>query len=70
MSNTESNATLLQAMKELSVQWQQTKGFWRDVKADEFEKKYLDGFPNLVARTSTAIDEITALLRKVQIDCE
>lgn len=70
MSNTESNATLLQAMKELSVQWQHTKGFWRDVKAAEFEQRFLDGFPNLVARTSTAIDEITALLRKVQNDCE
>ena len=70
MSGQESNAVLLQAMKELSVHWQRTRESWRDVKAVEFEAHYLDGLPNLVARTSTAMDEITALLRKVQLDCE
>jgi len=70
MSDTEATATLLQAMKQLAVLWQQTKDSWRDVKADEFEKQYLDGLPNLAARTSTAIDEISALLRKVHLDCE
>lgn len=66
----ESNATLSQAIKDLSQKWEQTKAYWRDVKAEEFEHNYLERLPNLTARTSTAMDEISALLRKVHIDCE
>jgi hypothetical protein len=70
MSNSESNATLMQALKELSQHWQHTKSYWRDAKAADFERDYLDGLPNLVARTSTTIDEVNTLLRKVRTDCE
>jgi hypothetical protein len=66
----EGNATLAQAIKDLSQKWEQTKAYWRDVKADEFEKNYLERLPNLTARTATAMDEISVLLRKVHNDCE
>lgn len=69
MSN-ESNATLSQSIKDLSQKWEQTKAHWRDVKADEFEHNYLERLPNLTARTATAMDDISALLRKVHNDCE
>lgn len=69
MSN-ESNATLLQAIKDLNQSWERTKDSWRDVKAAEFEHHYLERLPNLAARTSTAMDEISVLIRKVQNDCE
>ncbi len=68
--SSENNAVLLQAIKDLSQKWEQTKAHWRDAKTDEFEQHYLDRLPGLTARTSTAIDEVTALIRKVQIDCE
>ena len=70
MSGGEGKSTLLQAMKDLSVQWENTRAYWRDVKAMEFERKYLEGMPNLVARTSTAMDELSALIRRVEVDCE
>ena len=66
----EGNAVLLQAIKDLSQKWEQTKASWRDVKADEFEHKYLERLPHLTARTSTAMEEIGVLLRKVHLDCE
>jgi len=66
----EGNAVLLQAIKDLSQKWEQTKDSWRDVKADEFEHNYLERLPNLTARTSTAMEEISILLRKVHLDCE
>ena len=69
MSN-ESNATLLQAIKDLTHNWERTKDSWRDVKAAEFEHNYLERLPNLTARTSTAMDDIATLIRKVQLDCE
>ena len=68
--SSESNATLLQAIKDLSRSWEQTKASWRDVKTDEFEHSYLERLPSLTARTSTAMDEISVLIRKVRHDCE
>jgi len=68
--SSESNATLLQAIKDLSQNWQRTREAWRDVKAAEFEHNYLERLPHLTARTSTAMDEIDVLLRKVRNDCE
>ena len=69
MSN-ESNASLLAAIKDLNQSWERTRETWRDVKAAEFERNYLERLPNLTARTSTAMDEISTLIRKVQLDCE
>ena len=37
----ESNATLAQAIKDLSQKWEHTKSYWRDVKTEEFEHNYL-----------------------------
>jgi hypothetical protein len=68
--SSEGNATLLAAIKDLSLAWERAKESWRDAKAAEFEHNYLERLPNLTARTSTAMDEINALIRKVQNDCE
>ena len=65
-----SAASLGEAVKELSIEWQQTKNYWRDVKSQEFEKNYLDALPSYVARATTFMEEIDTLLRKVKTDCE
>ena len=70
MSASGSAAGLAQALKELTLHWQETKAHWRDVKAQQFEKDYLEELPHLVARGSNAIEELEALLRKVRTDCE
>lgn len=63
-------ANLGQATKDLAIAWQQTKASWRDVKSVEFESKFLDPLPGYIARASTALEELDALLRKVKADCE
>jgi hypothetical protein len=63
-------ANLSQATKELSIAWQQAKESWRDAKALEFEGRFLDPLPGAVARSSTALEELDVLLRKVKSDCE
>ena len=69
--NTRSSASnLAQAMKDLSLAWQQTREQWRDAKAIEFDDKYLVVLPQHVSRASAAIEEIDGLLRKVRNDCE
>jgi len=38
MSTRESGANLVQALKDLSLRWQETKTHWRDIKAQQFER--------------------------------
>ena len=65
-----SAAHLAQAAKDLSIEWQETRAHWRDLKSQEFESNYLDALPSYIARAMAAIEEIDGLLRKVRSDCE
>ena len=65
-----SGGVLGQALKDLSFEWDETKAYWRDLKAVEFERKYLEQLPGPIARAIAAIEEIESLLRKVRHDCE
>lgn len=70
MSTAGSAATLIQAMKELSNEWQQTKSSWHDIKSQEFERRYLEGLPAHIMQATTVIQEIDILLKKIRSDCE
>ncbi|MFA7233957.1 MAG: hypothetical protein WC076_07585 [Terrimicrobiaceae bacterium] len=70
MSAAASGALLLQAMKELSLEWDQTRSYWRDGKSLEFEEKYLAELPLHIRRAAEAMEEIETVLRKVRADCE
>lgn len=63
-------ANLAQAAKDLAVSWQLARSSWRDAKSVEFESRFLDPLPSAIARASTAIEELDAVLRKAQRDCE
>lgn len=70
MSLRVSASTLTQATKDLNLEWQRTKAVWRDVKTIEFEKKFLEDLPNLLATAGPVMEELDALIRKVRNDCE
>ena len=70
MNTRSSAANLVQAAKDLSLAWDQTKEAWRDVKSREFEEHYLEQLPSHIARATAVIEEIDAILRKVKADCE
>ena len=61
---------LHEAVKKLSGAWQQARDHWRDVKATEFEERFLANLPNDAARAVAVIAEIELLLKKVRQDCE
>jgi hypothetical protein len=61
---------LIQNARELSEQWHAAKTHWRDAKALEFEKNYLEPLPGLVTKTGSMINELENLLRKIRKDCE
>lgn len=61
---------LIQNARELSERWHATKVHWRDAKALEFEKRYLEPLPGLMNKTGAAMNEIEVLLKKIRKDCE
>jgi hypothetical protein len=56
--------------KELWLQWQQTKEYWRDEKSEEFEKKYLEELVASVSKAVGVIEELDKLTNKIRRDCE
>lgn len=56
--------------KELLLQWEETKNHWRDQKALEFEKKYLDELFLYVGKTVVVMEKLDEILKKVRSDCE
>ena len=70
MSLSGSKNRLVAVTKELSNRWEETKNYWRDAKAQEFEQRYmLELFAN-VDKTVTVMEKLHELLTKVRNDCE
>ncbi len=60
---------LVQNTRELSERWHATKAHWRDAKALEFEKQYLEAIPGMVSKSSAMLNELESLLKKIRKDC-
>jgi len=56
--------------RELSAQWQQTKEYWRDAKAQEFERQYVQELLAGVDRAVTVMEQLDQLVAKIRHDCE
>lgn len=63
-------SNLEEAVRELAANWQQTRNYWRDQKALEFERTYLEKLPHTITRAKQIMEEMDILLRKVRHDCE
>ncbi len=70
MSTQSSAAQLESAWRDLAAAWERTRGDWRDAKSLEFESRFLDRLPGLMAGAKQAIEDIDILLRKMHHDCE
>jgi hypothetical protein len=68
LSGSKSRLTAL--TKELTLQWDETKNFWRDAKSLEFEHRYLQELLAYVDRTVMVIEKLDELLKKVRSECE
>ena len=55
MNTRVSAANLMAAAKELSMEWQETKSYWRDAKTREFEERFLDPLPGYISRATRAM---------------
>jgi hypothetical protein len=70
MSLKGSAGNLVQAVKDLMFEWEQTKSSWNDMKSREFERKFLEDLPSHTVRATAVMEELDALLKKVRNDCE
>ena len=61
---------LLAVARQLSAMWQETREKWRDRKAVEFEREFLDEVVQSVNTTATTISELDKLTHKIRQDCE
>jgi hypothetical protein len=61
---------LIGLTRELSLQWDETKNFWRDAKSDEFERKYMLELSAHVNRATVVLEQLEELLKKVRSECE
>ena len=63
-------SNLEEAVKELARHWEQTRQSWRDTKAQEFQRLYLDRLPHIIANARNLMEQTDVILRKVRTDCE
>jgi hypothetical protein len=65
-----SRSRLAGLSKQLALDWQQTKNYWKDGKSQEFEHRYLEELLARVDKTVTVIEKLDLLLNQVKNDCE
>ena len=65
-----SKSRLVGVTKELALQWEQTKHYWRDAKSQEFERRYIQELLITTDKTVAVIEKLDELLKKVHNDCE
>jgi len=63
-------ARLAALTRDLLNGWQDTRGHWRDAKAAEFERHYLEGLTSSVEAALAAMDKLELLAQKIRSDCE
>ncbi len=56
--------------RDLSNRWQHTKESWRDAKAEEFERKYLEELYPSVDKAIHVMEQLDKLMAKIRSECE
>ena len=65
------NASRLAAItRDLFERWRQTQSTWRDSRASQFEKDYLEPLEQGVKAAVRGITELEAVLQQIRRDCE
>ena len=61
---------LMGLTKQLRADWEQTRQYWNDAKADEFEKRFLEELFAQVNQAVSNTDNLERIINKVRADCE
>jgi len=61
---------LAMVTKELVIKWRETKEYWQDAKAEEFERKYIAELQSSVDTAVAVIEKLDKVITKIRNDCE
>jgi hypothetical protein len=67
--SSEAGASLGGALQNLTVAWQDVKGYWRDAKCQQFEDRYLKDLPSRTTQAATVMAELEKILKRAKNDC-
>lgn len=56
--------------KDLVSRWNETRSYWRDAKAQQFEDEYIKELTSSVNSAITAMEKLDLLLNRIHTDCE
>jgi len=62
----ESNAKIKKAGQNMDLVWEKTKTLWKDKKADQSEKKFIERFAVEVKRSMSALDNAGIMLNRIR----
>lgn len=66
----EGRGTLGKALKQLEAKWIETLSNWDDVRAKEFEQRFLAPLQLDLRNAVGAMDQMAVLLTKIHSECE
>lgn len=70
MSLNANRARLMALTRELSLQWEETKSYWKDARSREFGKKYMEQLQTDVDKAVAVCDQLEKIINQVRSDCE
>lgn len=70
MSATASRARLAAITKDLIRRWKETRENWRDAKAAEFERTYMEDLLAGVNAAVNSLEKLDRVLERIRKDCE
>ena len=63
-------ARIVGLTRELLNKWNQSKDSWRDSKALEFEKKFMNELEATASHASTGMENLERIIRNIRNECE
>jgi ferric iron reductase protein FhuF len=70
MSLSGNKGRLVGLTRDLSLQWVETKNYWRDAKSEEFERRFMTELSSHINRAVTVLEQLEELSKKIRSDCE
>lgn len=70
MSIISSSAALIQARRDLFIHWQAVEPLWKDERARNFNRDYLEPVDPALRRACDGIAEMSSLLERAMRECE
>jgi hypothetical protein len=70
MSLSGNKGRLVGLTRDISLEWAETKNYWRDVKSEEFDRRFMAELSVHVNRAVLVLEQMDELLKKVRSDCE